>query len=86
MARLGKPTVDTTTPPKKETSLDKTTRVVKEMQDGESKQRHIKKTRLRKDRLEKEADAPVETTKTGKARKKPSAKADTELPHLSGPV
>jgi hypothetical protein len=79
MAKLAKSTVYTTTSPRKETSLDKTTRIVKRIQDGDTKQRHIKMSRLRNDRLESEANASVETTKlaSDKAGKKPPAKAYT---------
>jgi hypothetical protein len=37
MAKLAKSTVYTTTSPQRETSLDKTTRIVKKMQEGETK-------------------------------------------------
>ncbi|MFT6076132.1 MAG: hypothetical protein ACJAZ1_003064 [Yoonia sp.] len=63
MAKLAKSTVYTTTSPQKETSLEKTTRIVKRMQDGDTKKRHIKMNRRRNDRLESEANASVETAK-----------------------
>lgn len=77
MAKLAKSTVYTTTSPQGETSLDKTTRIVRKMQEGETKKLHLKMDRLRNDRLGSEADAVDEPTKTksGNARKKPPVKA-----------
>ena len=63
MAKLEKSTVYTTADPQKETSLDKTTRIVRKMQDGEAEKRQIKMSRLRNDRLENEANASVETAR-----------------------
>lgn len=60
MAKLANTTVFTTAGHKKETPLDKTTRIVREIQDGEVEQRKIKTVRLRKARLEREAGTPVE--------------------------
>ena len=57
------------TTPKKETLMDKTTRVVHEMIDDETKQRQAKVARLRQARLEKEtANSDSSAPKTpGKA-------------------
>ena len=79
MAKLAKSTVYKTTDPQKETSMGKTTRIVKRMQDDDTKIRHIKMNRLRSDRLESEAIASVETAKAkpNKAGKKAPAKTST---------
>lgn len=57
----------------KETLMDKTTRIVREIQDGETKQREIKTIRLRNSRLESKAGKAVEAiaATSSKARKKP---------------
>ena len=47
MAKLTRSTVFTSADPQKETPLDKTTRIVREIQYGEAEQRRIKTTRLR---------------------------------------
>lgn len=77
MAKLTKSTVFTSANPKKETPLDKTTRIVREIQDKEAEQRRIKTTRLRNARLDSEADTPAKTTtaKSANSRKKPLIKA-----------
>ena len=77
MAKLTKSTVFTSAEPKKETPLDKTARIVKEIQDGEAEQRRTKTARLRNARLDSEADMPAKTTteKSAKSRKKPRVKA-----------
>lgn len=61
MAKLAKTTLFTSTETPKETALDKTTRVVRRMNDEDAEQRHLKATRLRNDRFRAEADEPVET-------------------------
>ncbi|WP_420395001.1 hypothetical protein [Nioella sp.] len=63
--------------PIRETLMDKTTRVVKQIIDEETEQRKVKTSRLRKARLEKEEGAAVEATapKPAKAPKKPRATA-----------
>lgn len=45
-----------------ETAMDKTTRVVRKMVDEDAEKRQEKMTRLRKARLEREANTPTETT------------------------
>ena len=77
MAKLTESTVFTSTDPKKETPLDKTTRIVREIQDGEAEQRRIKTTRLRNARLDSEAGTPARTATATptKSRKKPLIKA-----------
>ncbi len=77
MTKLAKTTVFTTTGAKKETPLDKTTRIVRRITDDEAEIRHVKTTRLRNARLDSEAGTSVEaiTAKSSRARKKPLAKA-----------
>lgn len=60
MTKLAKTAKLAATNPQKETPLDKTTRIVREIQDEETKQREIKTTRIRNARLESEAGTPVE--------------------------
>lgn len=60
MARLTKETVFKTSIPKSETAMDKTTRIVREIIDGEAEQRRVKMARLRAARLEREANTPEE--------------------------
>jgi hypothetical protein len=57
-------------PPQKETMLDKTTRVVRQINDEDAHKRYEKSAKLRKARFEKEADQPVEAirSKSGRAR------------------
>lgn len=50
--------------PKPETAMDKTTRIVRKMVDEDAEQRQAKITRLRKARLEREANSPPEATAT----------------------
>ncbi len=76
MTKPTKLNVFTKTDPKPETPMEKTTRAVTQMVDGETEQREIKTARLRKARLEKEADETdkVVPPKTKEARKKPLLK------------
>jgi hypothetical protein len=77
MTKLTKTTLFKDSKPLKETLMDKTTRVVREILDEEAEQRQIKTSRLRKARREREAvplaDA-IPPTPSG-ARKKPQTKA-----------
>lgn len=68
---------NTPEPPRKETPMDKTTRVVKDILNKETEQRQVRTSLLRKARLEQEASALEQAAKaTPKvARKKPRAKA-----------
>ncbi|MBR9651543.1 hypothetical protein [Thalassovita aquimarina] len=78
MAKLTKDTLFKAGKPRAETTMDKTSRAVREILDDEAEQRETKTARLRKARLEREASTPVdapETAVTG-TRKKPRAKAD----------
>lgn len=70
MAKLAKTTVYTSATPDKETMLDKTTRIVRRINDDEAEVRHVKTARLRKARFESEAETPVEaaTVKPNRAR------------------
>jgi hypothetical protein len=56
--------------PQKETMLDKTTRVVRQINDEDAHKRYEKSAKLRKARFGKEADRPVEAIrpKSGRAR------------------
>lgn len=77
MAKLTKSTVFPTSAPRRETPMEKTTRAVNEILEGEAEERQIKTARLRKARLDSEADTPAKTvpTTTKTARKRPLAKA-----------
>ena len=61
MAKLAKTTLFTSAEAPKETALDKTTRIVRRMNDEDAERRHLKAARLRNDRFKKEAGEPVET-------------------------
>ncbi|WP_300063533.1 hypothetical protein [uncultured Roseobacter sp.] len=67
MPRPKKDTVFGPLKPAAETTLDKTTRIVREITEGEAEKRQIKTARLRAARLEREAntavDAPAEQPK-----------------------
>jgi len=56
MAKLTRATPFTPAAPKKETPLDKTSRAVKAITEGETEKRRAKTANLRKARLEKEED------------------------------
>ena len=56
MANLAKTTVFTSSGSQKETPLDKTTRIVRRVNEDEADVRHQKTARLRKARFESEAD------------------------------
>jgi hypothetical protein len=58
MPNLAKNTVFTSYKSPKETSLDKTTRIVRRITEDEAKVRHQKTARLRKARFESEANIP----------------------------
>ena len=77
MTKLTKTTLFRASQPTRETPMDKTTRIVREILDEETEQRQAKTSRLRKARLDREAVAPVDAitpTPNGK-RKKPQVKA-----------
>ena len=74
MAKLNKDTLFKAPQSKAETVMDKTTRIVREMIDTETEQREAKTQRLRKTRLEREAQTPEEVPApkaNARARKKP---------------
>mgnify|MGYP001547398473 CR=1 FL=1 len=79
MTSLTKNTLFKSTKPRAETLMDKTTRAVTEILDEEMEKRRIKTDRLRKARLEREAnplaETPTPTAKSSTARKQPPAKA-----------
>ncbi|MGJ5621296.1 hypothetical protein [Sulfitobacter sp. MF3-043] len=79
MTRLTKTTLFKSTKPRAETPMDKTTRAVTEILGEETEKRRIKTDRLRKARLEREAntlaETPTPTAKPSTARKKSPAKA-----------
>ena len=56
MANLAKTTVFTSDTSRKETPLDKTTRIVRRITEDEAEVRHQKTDRLRKARFESQAD------------------------------
>lgn len=62
MTKLAKNTVFTIAKPRKETPLDKTTRIVRRIKSEESEIREVKTARLRNDRLKSEAGTPVEAS------------------------
>lgn len=80
MAKLTKTSLFKASGPTTETPIDKTTRIVREIVDGEAEQRQVKMARLRKARLEREASTAVKPSAAtpAKARKKPVAKAVKE--------
>ena len=60
MAKLTKTSVFKAHVPKAETQMDKTSRIVRKMADDEAEQRQVKVDRLRKTRLEREANTHME--------------------------
>ena len=74
MARPTKETLFKAQPPRAETAMEKTTRVVRGMLDEETEKRQLKMKRLRAARLEREANTPAEPPKAAKSRKKAPAK------------
>jgi hypothetical protein len=62
MANLAKMTIFASNGSPKETALDKTTRIVKRMNDEDAEKRRLKTTRLRSDRFKKEAGEPITTS------------------------
>ena len=77
MVKLTKSNVFTTPKPRAETLMDKTTRAVRGITEGEAENRAIKTARLRKARLEREASSPskvIAPTISG-GRKKSRGKA-----------
>lgn len=77
MVKLTKLNAFTTTKPRTETLMDKTTRAVREINEEDAEKRETKTARLRKARLEREACSPsnaIAPTSSG-ARKPPQGKA-----------
>ena len=68
MTKLATTTLFTTAEPQKETALDKTTRIVRSMNEDDAERRHLKVARLRKNRFEKSAGEAVEAIATGANR------------------
>ncbi|WP_299778233.1 hypothetical protein [uncultured Roseobacter sp.] len=60
MPKLTKTTLFKAFDPQPETTMDKTTRVVREIIDEEAQQRQVKIARLRTARLEREANTPTD--------------------------
>jgi len=56
MTRIAKTDQPSSVPPRKETVLEKTDRVAKDILDEESKERHLRTLRLRKARLASESE------------------------------
>ncbi|MBW4709835.1 hypothetical protein KX928_18785 [Roseobacter sp. YSTF-M11] len=63
MAKPTKTSVFKAQSPNAETPLDKTTRVVRKMVEEEAEQRQAKNDRLRKARLEREANTPTKPSR-----------------------
>lgn len=61
--------------PRTETPMDKTTRIVREIQKEEMTNADIKTARLRKARLEREANAAVEATAAANDTKRKKSRA-----------
>ena len=78
MAKITKDTLFTAGKPRAESLIDRTTRAAREIVEDEAEQRELKTARLRKARLEREAntpdDAPVARSKV--ASKKSKSKSD----------
>ena len=62
MAKLKKTAIFTIADQKKETALEKTTRIVRKINEDEAELRHVKTARLRKARFESEADTADDAT------------------------
>lgn len=79
MTKMEKTNLFKTYKPQADTRMDKTTRAVREILNGETEQREAKTARLRKARLEKEASPPVKVIAptTNGARNKPRVHAIT---------
>ncbi|AGI69508.1 hypothetical protein OAN307_c41040 [Octadecabacter antarcticus 307] len=75
MAKLANTTVYTAAAKHKETMLDKTTRIVRKMNDEDAEIRHDKTALLRKSRFESDAETPVEAVSvtSGRTRNKRSS-------------
>jgi len=63
MAKLTKNTLFKADKPRAETLIDRTTRAAKEILEDEAEQRELKTARLRKARLEREANTPNDVRK-----------------------
>ncbi|WP_299293142.1 hypothetical protein [uncultured Tateyamaria sp.] len=74
MAKLTKASVFKAQGPSAETPMDKTTRIVRKMVEEEAEQRETKNNRLRKARLEREANTPMKPLRGGKATSSKGAK------------
>lgn len=61
MANLAKTTLFMSSGSLKETALDKTTRIVRRINEEDAEKRHLKVARLRSARVQKEVDDPAET-------------------------
>lgn len=59
MAKLAATTLFTSAGQQKETTLDKTTRIVRRMNDEDAERRRSKVAKLRNDRFEKDTDDPA---------------------------
>lgn len=67
MAKLKKTSVFKAQGPSAETPMDKTTRIVRKMVEEEAEQRQTKNDRLRKARLERETNTPIEPSRGKKS-------------------
>ena len=73
MAKLTKTSVFKADNPRPETTMDKTTRIVRKLVDEEAEQRLAKLTRLRNARLEREANTPPKPVVTKRKAAAPKA-------------
>jgi len=76
MAKISTDAVFKTKPAKSETTMDKTSRIVKTMIDDEAEKRQAKNDRLRKARLEREAHTPAEPVAVARKARTPKAVAE----------
>jgi hypothetical protein len=78
MAKLTKHSLFKEDKPRAETLIDRTTRAAREIVEDEAEQRDLKTARLRKARLEREANtsAKAPEAKSKGVRKAPNAKSD----------
>ncbi len=74
MAKLTKTSVFNAKGPNVETPMEKTTRIVRKMVEEEAEQRQAKNDRLRKARLEREANTPTQPSRGGKTGSSKAAK------------
>ena len=77
MTKLTKNTLFKVYDSKPETQMDKTTRIVRQMVDEETEKRDAKNSRLRKARLEREANTPPVTKDSAASKSRRTKAAST---------